>query len=75
MFRDIATYGFDDEVSLTSQKNRCENHKSSNLKVVFFPSTIPSPQLIGQGTISIVQDMFAVGQKTLLNVSVKASEK
>jgi hypothetical protein len=76
MFRDTATYGFDDEASLTSQDHRRENHKSSNLKVVFFfPSITSSPQLIDRGTISIVQDMFAVGQKTLLNVTVKASEK
>ena len=68
MFRDIATYGFNDEASLTLQEHHCENYKSSHLKVVFFfPSTTSSPQLIGQGTISIIQDMFAVGQETLLN--------
>ena len=40
----------------------------------FFPSTTLSPQLIDQGTISIIQDMFAVGQETLLTVTVKVSE-
>jgi hypothetical protein len=30
--------------------------------------------LIDEGTISIFPDIFAVGQETLLNVTVKASE-
>jgi hypothetical protein len=67
MFREIATYSFDGEAFLTLQEHRCENHKSSNVKVAFFfPNNTSTLQLMDQSTITIYQDIFAVRQEMLL---------